>query len=329
MSSDLNVEGIYRFFSELEINNDYNLWYSKIIPPRYGESIKFIEPFLGEKNILELGSNPFLFSALLKEFFSNNRYFFTNLRHSLRLRQIIISALAIKINSLIGINLINIKFEPNESKFELKNIKTGKIYTFRTKDFDVEKDEFPYRDESMDLVLGMEILEHLREDPMFMIGQINRVLKKEGVLFLTTPNVISWVQLYKFLNMLSPQESPSYTPGGRGNIKEYTPYEVKQLLEAGGFRVERLETIDVGHINLSGHSSIEDWVLDDPDTTWKIKDRMISTLRKLDKSTDLRGVTVFALAKKVGPIKERYPQGIYTPDLRYFKTAIRNINSIR
>ena len=48
---------------------------------------------------------------------------------------------------------------------------------------------FPYAAESFDIVLLVEVIEHL-ENHRVAIGEVTRVLKPEGVLILTTPNIM-------------------------------------------------------------------------------------------------------------------------------------------
>ena len=55
--------------------------------------------------------------------------------------------------------------------------------------FDAEKDVFPYPDAHFATVLCCELIEHLFEDPMHLMSEINRILKPGGHLVLTTPNI--------------------------------------------------------------------------------------------------------------------------------------------
>ena len=55
--------------------------------------------------------------------------------------------------------------------------------------FNAEKDRFPYPDGYFTTVLCCELIEHLFEDPMHLMAEINRIVKPEGYLVLTTPNI--------------------------------------------------------------------------------------------------------------------------------------------
>ena len=55
--------------------------------------------------------------------------------------------------------------------------------------FNIEGGAFPFEDDHFDVVLFCEIIEHLTNDPLVALREIKRVLKPDGVLVLTTPNV--------------------------------------------------------------------------------------------------------------------------------------------
>ena len=51
---------------------------------------------------------------------------------------------------------------------------------------------FPFSDESFDLVWCTEVIEHVK-NPSFTLGEIHRLLKPDGSLFMTTPNSDFWI----------------------------------------------------------------------------------------------------------------------------------------
>jgi SAM-dependent methyltransferase len=122
----------------------------------------------------------------------------------------------------------------------------GSQREYRFSHFDVETETFPYADESFDLVLCCEILEHLPVDPIHMLVEIHRVLRKPyGALLLTTPNAARLQNLANILNGANVYESLSgYGVHGRHN-REYTPGEVRKLLASTGFEPEFVHAIDV------------------------------------------------------------------------------------
>ena len=66
---------------------------------------------------------------------------------------------------------------------------TGETFACDIDHFDAEKDRFPYPDGHFSTVLCCELIEHLFEDPMHLMGEVNRILKPGGHLVLTTPNM--------------------------------------------------------------------------------------------------------------------------------------------
>jgi SAM-dependent methyltransferase len=112
--------------------------------------------------------------------------------------------------------------------------------------FNIEQDRFPYEDDSFEVVLFCELIEHLLMDPVAALREIRRVLVPGGVLVLTTPNVArleNVFQLVEGMNLYDPYSG--HGPYGRHN-REYTRHELHRLLEFAGFEVEFSMTAD-GH----------------------------------------------------------------------------------
>lgn len=166
--------------------------------------------------------------------------------------------------------------------------------------FDAEKDLFPYGDGYFSTVLCCELLEHLVEDPMHMMGEINRILKPGGYLVLTTPNVASLRALSAILQGYHPGFFPAYIrparPGedveARHN-REYSPREIHHLLTGSGFEVTLLETGEF----------LEE---PRPELAW-----VSHLLERYKLPVDLRGDGVYAVGRKAGPVRERYPGWLY------------------
>lgn len=179
-----------------------------------------------------------------------------------------------------------------------KKIKIGK-QVFTLHNFDLEKERFPFTDKKFDFVICGEILEHLGLDPMFMISEINRVLKNNGALLLTTPNVTSLRNLSKMLIEQSPYLYASFTLSHDRHNREYSPVEVKMLLEYGGFKLEKLYTYNT----YFKETRIEGL---------KFSIRMLlKTILWIGNFGIKRGDCIFVLAHKIEKVRERYPTEFY------------------
>jgi glycosyltransferase involved in cell wall biosynthesis/SAM-dependent methyltransferase len=135
---------------------------------------------------------------------------------------------------------------------------TGETHTFSYKQFNVERDAFPYPDDKFDVVLFCEIIEHLLNDPVHALLEIRRVLKPGGILILTTPNVARFENARKVIageNIYDPYSG--YGPYGRHN-REYTQQDLFELLSANGFSVGTMFTADVHEPQNNSSVSLSD-----------------------------------------------------------------------
>ncbi len=117
--------------------------------------------------------------------------------------------------------------------------------TFESKGVNVENDTFPWPDQSFDVVLYCEVIEHLQMNPMHSLSEIWRVLKPGGLLVLTTPNVCRLENVARMIagaNLYDPYSG--YGPYGRHN-REYTKHELWTLLNYLGYEVDTMFTADV------------------------------------------------------------------------------------
>lgn len=180
-------------------------------------------------SVLELGANP---------------YFTTTLLHKFRDAELLLANYFGE-EALEGIQKVTIQ-------------ETSEVISYHYKHFNIEKDSFPYPDHRFDVVLFCEIIEHLLSDPIHALVEIRRVLKPEGTLVLTTPNVARLENVGKILggqNIYDPYSG--YGAYGRHN-REYTQQEMFSLLSANGFSVDSIFTADVTPNQGDPFSSIEE-----------------------------------------------------------------------
>lgn len=167
--------------------------------------------------------------------------------------------------------------------------------------FDAEKDPFPYPDEHFATVLCCELLEHLTEDPMHMMAEINRILKPGGHLVLTTPNIASLRAIAAILTSYHPGFFPAYIrpakegePADARHNREYTPLEIGRLLIDGGFAIA---SIDTGPYRDQPK----------PEHLW-----VVNLLQRYQLAANLRGEAIYAVGRKTGPVTSRYPDWLYS-----------------
>jgi 2-polyprenyl-3-methyl-5-hydroxy-6-metoxy-1,4-benzoquinol methylase len=167
-------------------------------------------------------------------------------------------------------------------------IDSVQVPTYRV---DLETQALPVEDNIFDYVLCCEVIEHMELDPMFMISEINRVLKPGGTLILTTPNITSSRAIWKILRGLEPYFYMQYrhSPELYRHNYEYSPYAITQVLKAGGFDG-----------SVWTEDSFEDGVTED-----------IEKLRSVGYNMSNLGDNIFVVAKKVNTVINRYPAVIY------------------
>lgn len=112
------------------------------------------------------------------------------------------------------------------------------------KSCNIETEDLPFSDDSFDVVIMNEVFEHLRIDLIHTMQQVLRVLKPNGKLFLSTPNLKSWRGINNFMfkdkaytcgSSVYGEYKKLKTVGHMGHVREYTPKEVLEFLEAAGF----------------------------------------------------------------------------------------------
>jgi glycosyltransferase involved in cell wall biosynthesis/SAM-dependent methyltransferase len=166
--------------------------------------------------------------------------------------------------------------------------------------FDAERDPFPYSDASFDTVVCGELIEHLFQDPMYLMSEVNRILRNNGHLVLTTPNIASLHGISAIMQRYHPGFFHAYIKPSEDGVvdarhnREYTPGEIYRLMMDSGFEVTLLETGPFGEEPHPEH----DWVLD------------VLNARQLP--TDLRGDGIYCVGRKVSGVLKRWPDWLYS-----------------
>lgn len=140
----------------------------------------------------------------------------------------------------MGFSITGLDINPDEyktfiQKHDLKIIKA-----------DIEIDHLPFKDNTFDFIIFNEVFEHMRINPIFTLREINRILKPQGILMLTTPNLYALHKIIMFnlgMGFNDPylQFEILNKAGYMGHIREYSTREVKRFLENTGFKIFRVE----------------------------------------------------------------------------------------
>ena len=104
-------------------------------------------------------------------------------------------------------------------------------------DCDLQKDSLPFYNSSFNVVVAVEIIEHIWDCDRFL-QDIKRVLEPEGRLIITTPNLASLGRRLMLLKGTSPYVDNFIYPDEAGHIKHFTRKDFGYLLEKNGFKVE-------------------------------------------------------------------------------------------
>ncbi|MCK4669639.1 MAG: class I SAM-dependent methyltransferase [Nanoarchaeota archaeon] len=135
-------------------------------------------------------------------------------------------------------------FETHGIDISKNAVKSANNRGVKAKVHNLEK-AIPYPDGSFDLVLASEVIEHLY-DTDFFISELKRVLRKGGILILTTPNLVSLTNRVRILFGKYPNFVPEYRiPGGAGHIRAYTVPILKQQLKEYKLNIISIVTSNV------------------------------------------------------------------------------------
>ena len=102
------------------------------------------------------------------------------------------------------------------------------------------RERIPLPDDGVDVVTMLAVIEHL-EDPSWILGEIRRVLRGDGLFILTTPTPIARLVLetLAFLKVIDAREI-------RDHKRYYSKDELFRTLESAGFRVIHYRKFELG-----------------------------------------------------------------------------------
>lgn len=171
---------------------------------RYKDNLQLISDSLKKGKILEIGSSPYHLTFALKK---------------------------------LGYDIYGLDVNPKTLKgFQKKN-------NLRIKRGNIETERLPFPDGRFDMVIFTEIFEHLSINPIFALREVNRVLRRKGLILLSTPNLYSLHKIIMFIigksfNNALQEFKKVESAGYMGHIREYSNKEIKDILEFCKFKIK-------------------------------------------------------------------------------------------
>jgi 2-polyprenyl-3-methyl-5-hydroxy-6-metoxy-1,4-benzoquinol methylase len=111
------------------------------------------------------------------------------------------------------------------------------IKTYKRADaLDIDRENLPYENNFFDIVVALDVIEHVF-DPISMLKEAYRVLKRGGKFILSTPNILYEEYLKNFVrNRRFPKTSGDSFPYDGGHIHFFTYQDIYDLMNQIGFR---------------------------------------------------------------------------------------------
>jgi len=128
---------------------------------------------------------------------------------------------------------------------------------------DVSNENLPFSDSYFDVVYAGEIIEHLFDTEHF-VSEVKRVLKKDGIFILSTPNLAAWYNrvlfpifgIQPFFTEVALHRYYGRKPFKRvgrnpvGHIHVFTTKAIKEFLTVNGFNIKKIKGYPVKEKNL-------------------------------------------------------------------------------
>jgi ubiquinone/menaquinone biosynthesis C-methylase UbiE len=120
---------------------------------------------------------------------------------------------------------------------EIAIAEAKKVYK-RADQIDLDQENLPYDNGFFDLAVVLDVIEHVF-NPLSVIRKIQRALKNDGKLILSTPNILYEKYLKDFVRTRKfPKTSGDSFPYDGGHIHFFTYRDIFELMQEAGFRAK-------------------------------------------------------------------------------------------
>lgn len=125
---------------------------------------------------------------------------------------------------------------------------------------DLAKDVLPFADDSFDVVLFSEVLEHFNFHPLIVFQEIARVLKKGGRLIVTTPNLNRLNNVLKLVTGQSVNNDITLAYYEGTHYREYTKKEIFFLSEQVGLKPLKCDFVNFKYPSSGISAAVSDFL---------------------------------------------------------------------
>ena len=136
----------------------------------------------------------------------------------------------------LSARLHDIGYKVTAADVNVSDFKSNRDIDFCCVNFNDEKqlNEFiDNKSETYDVVLGIEVIEHI-ENPWAYLRALKEMTKKGGMVIVSTPNITSWLSRLSFLGVGEFMEFKKYTLV-YGHINPISAYELNVIMTKIGF----------------------------------------------------------------------------------------------
>ena len=188
----------------IENDSDYSEFYFKNQLARYFQSLMIIENCFKPATVLDVGSYPSHIHKMLL---------------------------------MMGYDVYGVDMDPNRISPGLNDCKN------RTYKIDIERSGWNLGEKKYDIILFLEVMEHLHVNPFVVFDELENLIKKDGYLFLSTPNLLSMKNRINFVSGRYVFEHPFSVyeklerHGSRGHQRLYSVNEIEDILDVYGYSI--------------------------------------------------------------------------------------------